>query len=164
MCAILDNDKVKCWGYNNHGELGQGDRVYRGNDAGEMGDNLPYVDLGSGRTALMIDTGHYHACALLDNHEIKCWGRGSYGNLGNASTAHRGDGAGETGDNIPNVVLGSNDKPLAIYAAGNHSCAVLETNEVKCWGYNNSGQLGHGHRYNVGTDYLSLGDNLPTSE
>ena len=47
-CALLDDDKVKCWGRNDFGQLGLGDTANRGDDPGEMGDNLPAVDLGRG--------------------------------------------------------------------------------------------------------------------
>ena len=46
-CVLFDNGSVKCWGHNHRGVLGLGDTDHRGDDTGEMGDNLPYVDLGS---------------------------------------------------------------------------------------------------------------------
>ena len=47
----------------------------RGDGAGEMGDNLPSVDLGSGRSAKSIAAGVDHTCALLYDGSVKCWGR-----------------------------------------------------------------------------------------
>ena len=45
-CALLDNADVKCWGNNQYGQLGIGNAVNMGDDlGGEMGDNLPAVDL-----------------------------------------------------------------------------------------------------------------------
>ena len=44
-CAILDNGALKCWGHNDLGELGLSDTRDRGDDAGEMGDALPYVPI-----------------------------------------------------------------------------------------------------------------------
>ncbi|MBT4790692.1 MAG: hypothetical protein HON90_03905 [Halobacteriovoraceae bacterium] len=61
------------------------------------------------------------------------------------------------------VILPTTDIPVAVYAAGYHSCTVLRSNNIKCWGRNNAGQLGHGHTYNVGTDPLSMGNNLPNT-
>ena len=112
-CAILDNDKVKCWGLNYEGGLGYGDKNDRGELPNSMGDSLPYVDLGTGRTAVAIGTaycpGSAHTCAILDNDAMKCWGGGSYniGQLGYGDTTSRGDGPNEMGDNLPYVDLGS---------------------------------------------------------
>ena len=80
-CARLSDGTVKCWGRNDHGQLGQGDTVSRGFDVGTMGDDLPPVDLGTGRTAIAIAAGIEHTCALLDDHTVKCWG---YNTLGSA--------------------------------------------------------------------------------
>ncbi|MBW2258617.1 MAG: hypothetical protein JRI25_29065 [Deltaproteobacteria bacterium] len=49
-CALLDDKTVKCWGYNDGGLLGLGDEETRGDEEGEMGDDLPTLDLGTGRT------------------------------------------------------------------------------------------------------------------
>ena len=79
-CAILDNDKVKCWGGGGLLELGHAKSM--GNAPNEMGNNLPAVDLGTGRTAKAISSGGKHTCALLDNDTMKCWGSGYRGQLG----------------------------------------------------------------------------------
>jgi hypothetical protein len=104
-CAILDNNTVKCWGLNGDGGLGYGDTNHRGDEPNEMGDNLPAVDLGTGRNAKAIAAGGGHTCALLDNNTVKCWGRSNAGQLGYGDTNDRGDAAGEMGDNLHQVVL-----------------------------------------------------------
>jgi hypothetical protein len=73
-----------------------------------MGDNLPAVNLGTGRTATAIFGCLFHTCAILDNKSVKCWGYNGSGQLGLGDTNHRGDGPGEMGDNLPAVDLGSN--------------------------------------------------------
>ena len=108
---ILDNDQAKCWGMNMNGMLGYGDRNNRGDGSNEMGDSLPYVDLGTGRTAVAIATGDYmafgHTCAILDNDAVKCWGHNMWGRLGYGDTNDRGDMPNQMGDNLPYVDLGS---------------------------------------------------------
>eukprot|EP01083_Nonionella_stella_P055998 147663_1 len=47
MCALSTANKIKCWGMNDHGELGAGDTNNRGDEANEMGDDLLAIDLGS---------------------------------------------------------------------------------------------------------------------
>eukprot|EP01013_Petalomonas_cantuscygni_P029107 TRINITY_DN5380_c0_g2_i1.p2 TRINITY_DN5380_c0_g2~~TRINITY_DN5380_c0_g2_i1.p2 ORF type:complete len:138 (-),score=28.59 TRINITY_DN5380_c0_g2_i1:94-507(-) len=109
MCAVLSDHTVKCWGRGSVGQLGYGDTATRGDDAGEMGDALPTADLGSGRTALhlALATDGHHMCAVLSDHTVKCWGRGSFGQLGYGDTATRGDDAGEMGDALPTVDVGA---------------------------------------------------------
>ena len=85
-CALLDDASVKCWGRNAEGQLGQGDTADRGGAANQMGDNLPAIDLGTGRTATQVSAGKYFTCALLDdaspgvsspflNAELRMYGR-----------------------------------------------------------------------------------------
>ncbi|KAJ1480913.1 hypothetical protein T484DRAFT_2770569 [Baffinella frigidus] len=104
-CALLDDATVKCWGNNDAGQLGLGDNANRGDDANEMGANLPSVDLGAGRTAVAVSAGGKHTCALLNDTTVKCWGLNDNGQLGLGDTSDRGDDANEMGEHLPAVVF-----------------------------------------------------------
>ena len=162
-CALLDDDSVKCWGSNGYGQLGQGHGSNVGDGEDEMGDNLPPISLGTGRSARQIAAGGYHTCALLDDDSVKCWGSNGYGKLGHFSYKGMpvGDGAGEIGDNLPPISLGTGRSARQIAAGGQHTCALLDDDSVKCWGSNSYGQLGQGHGSNVGDGEDEMGDNLP---
>ena len=41
---------------------------------------------------------------------------------------------------------------MLLEAGDFHTCALLEDNELLCWGLNNYGQLGYGHTQNIGDD------------
>ena len=177
-CAIISNGEVKCWGRG--GLLGLGHAKSMGNAPNEMGDSLPVVDLGTGRTAKAISVGNGHACAILDNNTVKCWGDGQSAQLGlgripdrrsalrypilntspSPSYNYIGDEEGEMGDSLPVVDLGTGRTAKAISAGGQHTCAILDDNTVKCWGRGNYGQLGHYDAYFVGGKPEDMGDNL----
>ncbi len=161
-CARLDNNEVKCWGRNDYGQLGQGDTNHRGDAAGEMGDNLLAISLGAGRSAVAIAAGGYHTCALLDNNQVKCWGRNFYGQLGLGNTSNRGDASGEMGDSLPYVSLGTGRSALEVALGSEHTCARLNDNRVKCWGSNGGGALGQGDTNHRGDAAAEMGDSLPT--
>ena len=154
-CALLDNATVKCWGYGAVGALGYGGTANKGDSTGQMGDSLPAVALGTGRTALQITVGSQHSCALLDNYSVKCWGRGTYGQLGIGSTATIGDGAEEMGDSLVAVAFAAGRSARFIAAGSNHTCAILDNASVVCWGRGNSGQLGQGAITNIGHSGLA---------
>lgn len=71
FCALLEGGGVKCWGRNTNGQCGREDVETYGDDPNEMGDNLPFVDLGTGKTAVAVSAGDAHACALLDDDSVK---------------------------------------------------------------------------------------------
>jgi alpha-tubulin suppressor-like RCC1 family protein len=160
-CALLDDGTVKCWGDNGVGQLGQGNTDTIGDQADEMGDNLPPIDLGTGRTATAISASRFHTCALLDDRTVKCWGAGSGGRLGQGDTDTIGDEPNEMGDNLPPVDLGTGRTATAISAGNVHTCAVLDNGTVKCWGDNAAGQLGQGTTDTIGDEPNQMGDNLP---
>lgn len=62
---------MQCWGNNYLGALGLEDFRTRGDYPGEMGDSLPPVNLGAGRTAVEISAGENFACAILDDGGVK---------------------------------------------------------------------------------------------
>jgi alpha-tubulin suppressor-like RCC1 family protein len=141
-CAILPDHSLKCWGGNAHGQLGLGDTRDRGENAGEMGDALPPVELGTARTAYSIAAGYDHTCVILEDGSVKCWGQNDHGQLGLGDTRHRGVHPGEMGDALPTVDLGKGRTAIALSAGFRHTCAILDTHALKCWGDNGTAQLG----------------------
>ncbi|UQA63895.1 hypothetical protein [Polyangium aurulentum] len=160
-CARLSGGIVKCWGYNQFGQLGLGDTQTRGDMPGQMGSALPKVDLGPGQNAVAISAADNHACALISNGTVKCWGINSEGQLGLGDMESRGHAADEMGDALPNVDLGSGKIAIAIAAGYSHTCALLAGGAVKCWGSNYSGQLGLGDQEDRGDAPGEMGDALP---
>lgn len=114
------------------------------------------MNFGANRRVLNFFIGQNAMCVLLDNLLVKCLGTNASGLLGGnqALTEVIGDDPAEIGDNIPYVPLGltSGSVPYTAKAitvsngnstgSANHACAILHTNELKCWGNNNAGQLG----------------------
>jgi uncharacterized repeat protein (TIGR02059 family) len=117
---------VKCWGNNLHGRLGDGSTTDRLTPTQVSG-------LDSGVTA--ITTGDFHTCALLATGAVKCWGSNYAGQLGDGSTTTR---------NTPTQVSGLSSGVAAIAIASDHSCALLATGAVKCWGTGTYGKIGDG--------------------
>ncbi len=119
-------------------------------DANDVGLDGCEPDCTSSRI-LQVVAGESFTCARLTGGVVRCWG-GYY-----LEPAMLG-----LGDTTVESVLGDNEHPSTIplvdvggpvqsLAAGKtHVCAVLESGDVRCWGWNGSGQLGLGHTTNVG--------------
>jgi hypothetical protein len=119
-CALLDDHRVKCWGDNNAGQLGLGDAMNRGDDSSTMGDNLPTVDLGTGRTATAIAASRYASCAILDDQTVKCWGN----NIGTKP--------GEMGDHLAALDFGGR-KAVNVAMGEYTECASMDDDTIWCW-------------------------------
>ena len=135
-CAMSSNGSVECWGYNDYGQLGIGSNSWIRDQAGEMGDSLQLVQLGTGRTAVAIAAGGHHTCALLNCGSVACWGRNYEGQLGISSTYSVGDQSREMGNSLQLVQLGTGRTAVAISAGYYHTCAMSSNGSVACWGYN----------------------------
>ena len=133
-CAVLDNGDLKCWGDDDYGQLGIGSST-------NLDLNAPpstAIDLGTGRTAVAVSAGIGYTCAILDNGDLKCWGKNGYGQLGIGSTTEL---------NAPPstaIDLGAGRTAVAVSAGGDHTCAILDNGDMKCWGLDSNGQLGDG--------------------
>jgi len=141
-CALLDTGAVRCWGDNSVGQLGRGNTDLIGDN--ETPASAGDIDLGG--TATKIAVGDHHACALLGTGSVRCWGDGTSGRLGYASTARIGDN--ETPAGAGDVDVGGPVVDLA--AGGQHTCAILATGAVRCWGAGGGGRLGYGNTSSVG--------------
>lgn len=166
VCAVLNDKTVKCWGGGARGQLGQGSTANIGNQSGEMGDNLPAVDLGDGFLVQNVVAGQFEVCAVSTNQEIKCWGDNSDGELGLGDTENRGDEPNEMGDNLPAVDLGTDLDPFDLLGGEKFYCALLTGGCVKCWGEGGAGRLGRsdGSTASIGNAPNEMGDNLTCIE
>lgn len=143
-CVLFEGGQALCWGDNFYGQLGQGNTTTIGDD--ETLATLFPIDLGGDATQLV--TGRQHTCALLENGDVKCWGRNLYGQLGLGDIAHVGDD--EVPANVESIDLGG---PAETITAGDyHTCALLDQHEILCWGFNDYGQLGYGDTLLRGDD------------
>lgn len=122
-CALTDLGSVYCWGYNNQAQTGVGHLTLAPISTPHFVNHL-------GKNVRSVKAGHYHTCALGAERYVRCWGNNKFGQLGN---------------NDANPIFGI---PTNVWALQNvalidvgaaHSCAVLLSGEVLCWGFNNDG-------------------------
>ncbi len=90
-CALLSNGSIVCWGHNESGELGYGHQDNIGDDELPSSAGPVSVTTTPGVTATQITMAGSHACALLSDGSVKCWGYGIYGQLGYGNAASIGD-------------------------------------------------------------------------
>lgn len=130
-CAITSGGAVKCWGDNGNGQLGDG----------TTGDGIwklrltPVDVIGLGVVVSAVAVGGGHSCALTGGGAVKCWGLNSFGVLGDGTTTTR---------LTPVDVVGLSSGVIAVLAGYQHTCALLGSGGIKCWGSNGEGQLGDG--------------------
>ncbi len=121
-CAV-NGGKAECWGSNGSGQIGDGTTAMR---------LIPVVAIAAGVTD--ITAGYTHTCAIVGG-AVKCWGDNSFGELGTS-----GGGSSST----PVAVPGVTGTAVSISAGIDHTCAVMSTGKIMCWGYNSNGQVGNG--------------------
>ncbi|MBK8262862.1 MAG: hypothetical protein IPK80_16190 [Nannocystis sp.] len=141
-CARSAVGKVRCWGQNDVGQLGYGNTVYLGDDPGE----LPTADVNLGGFVTAISSGVHHTCAVLDGGAVRCWGRNNRGQLGIGNTSSIGDGGGE----MPPAIVNLGGMAAQVACGNDHSCALLQGGQIRCWGENDVGQLGIGTTATIG--------------
>jgi alpha-tubulin suppressor-like RCC1 family protein len=123
-CAVVEDGSVRCWGSNQHGQLGDGTK--RPSPTPVAVDGLSGV--------AEVGVGDLFSCARGTDGTVSCWGDGSSGQLGD-----RDESPAETARpvlGLPRV------ERLSVGSA--HSCAVIDDGTVMCWGEGLFGQCGPG--------------------
>ncbi len=148
-CALTSTGRVKCWGSNRFGQLGD-------DTTNDRWSPVEVVGLSGVRA---IAAGGFQSCALTTDGGVKCWG----GSTGDAPTPVDVSGlaGAATAITVNCALMGTGglkcwgrdrkavDVPglssgVAAIASGIHGCALMTTGGVKCWGLNDHGQLGDG--------------------
>ena len=100
--------------------------------------------------AIGISAGNFHTCAILETSEIACWGSCRDFILGRNCLEDHGYSRPAKIEGLSDVIAVSSSKTNTSINGGSfrggsgHSCALLENKTLKCWGRNDSGQLGAG--------------------
>ena len=125
-CAIRDDGQLLCWGYGAYSQLGYPGTASVGDD--ETPGAVGPVPL-NGHTVRAVSAGDSHTCVILDDGSARCWGLGTYGRLGYGSTATMTTAAA-----APPINLGPGRNATAISTYLGHTCAILDSGDVRCWG------------------------------
>ncbi len=132
-CALTTQGGVKCWGHILIGPLTADERE-RG--TGTVTDSPTPVDVeGLGSGVVAVSAGTLHTCVVTKDGGVKCWGYNREGQLGNGSMTDAGE---------PVNVIGLASGVVSVAAGWKHNCAVTSEGGLKCWGWNDGGQLGDG--------------------
>lgn len=135
-CAVLASGAMQCWG----GGLQFGDQT---NGAYI----LPVTPIGSSGVA-GISAGSSSTCDVLTSGAVQCWGNNSKCVLGTGSCVDYN--AVVTSPSLVNgisaatqIAMGGAYYTLGVLDGVSHTCVVLASGTVQCWGINSSGQLGN---------------------
>lgn len=127
------NGTAYCWGLNATGQLGDGSTSTALSPTAVSTSGVL-----SGKTVASAPTGQSHTCAVTTDGSAYCWGEGSLGQLGNASSS---DSLSPVAVSTSGVLSGKTVLSLTGFTL--HTCAVASDNKVYCWGGNSDGQLGN---------------------
>jgi len=121
-CALLFDGDVWCWGNNRYGQLGDGTTENRDTP-------VQILQLGGMRS---LTAGGNHTCAIDENGQMLCWGWNHYGQLGVEDRSQQ---------TVPVAVDWLPGDVVDMGLGWQHTCVVLETGEIACWGANDYGQV-----------------------
>lgn len=99
----------------------------------------------------------YSGCVIIGG-TVYCWGYNLIGQLGNGTLSGPSNGTATSPSQVqsannmtPVGGLLSGKVAVKIVGGNNHYCAITDTKEAYCWGWNVFGQLGDGTTINRGT-------------
>ncbi len=139
-CGIDTAREMACWGDNFNGQVGNNTP---NNSA------VPTTVVGSSTMMMWISVsaGSSHACGILVNGTIRCWGANQFGQLGDGTTTDKRVATATivpaSGSTLPVFV--------EVSAGADHTCAIGVDDSLWCWGNNRRGQLGFETGFASGT-------------
>ena len=157
MCARMQTGHIKCWGQNYNKILGKYlDNNNPGYGSLTMGDNLPFLDLGNDHYVISMLTMQTSArCVVMDDGNVKCWGKNEVHGLGSTTTDYGMGGDVLIGTSLP-------VKQIALSYGESNAVVLLSDGTIKAWGINAYGQLGYGDTVQRGHTPDTVGSNLPS--
>lgn len=144
-CMLLKDKTVQCWGKNDFGQLGVDSKT-------TLASNVPVtVPL---KDVVLVTAGGSHTCAKQIDNTVYCWGNNEAGQLGVSNiTTPKSDAPVKVGDSITGKALIA----TTLSAGKVHTCAVVTDSSVRCWGSNDSEQLGVGKIANSSVPLAVMG-------
>jgi len=127
-CGIRTTGRLYCWGSNSDGQVGANSATFN---------FLTPVQVAGGATTwTAVVAGGVHACGIRTPGRLYCWGRDTYGQLGNGL---------QNQDRLsPFLVAGGITDWVAVTAGDHHTCGLRRNHRLYCWGHDIYGQLGNG--------------------
>jgi Regulator of chromosome condensation (RCC1) repeat len=127
-CALSDKGRLRCWGDDRNGVLGQ----VEPRDIGD--DEVPSAgaDVPIGERTSDVACGLLHACAVTQLGHVACWGRWRPV-VYPAGWVRAVD------------VLRLNTPAIQVAAGQSHTCALLASGALRCWGKGRDGASWKGY-------------------
>lgn len=122
-CAVTANRELFCWGLNDFGQLGTGDTT----------SSRAPRRVGVERDWALVSGGFEHSCGVRSDGSLWCWGNGALGRLGVE---------GDPSRTSPTRVSWTRSRTRDVVTGQGHTCALDDTNALRCWGDNSAGQVG----------------------
>jgi alpha-tubulin suppressor-like RCC1 family protein len=109
----------------------------------DLGTSERPVPMETRRGVRVLSLGGQHACAVIENGALRCWGKNDFGQVG--LKPEEGDDCEGTPchQDHPRTIANVSE-PVDLALGSRHSCARAQDGELKCWGANHFGQLGRG--------------------
>jgi len=149
-CARLSDGTDTCWGLNGNGQLGRGNTNTIGDDElpSSLGGPIS-ISANPSLSVTQVAVGNFHACALLSDGSLKCWG--VEGGLGPAYYPQQ-IGVTQVPAAFPAISVTNQVAVTAtqVVAGEDYTCALLSDHSVKCWGHGTNGILGQGNTISIG--------------